>query len=58
MAARDMMVPRTGWAENRTNSELGAKLWFTLWPSVALYLAIVVQGRIICDIIRILIMDG
>jgi hypothetical protein len=38
MAERDMMVPRMGWPLNRTNSEFGSKLWFTLWPRVALYL--------------------
>ena len=30
-------VPRTGWAEKRTNSELGSKLWLTLCARVALY---------------------
>ena len=40
-----MMVPRTGWAEKSTNSELGSKLWLTLWPRVALYL---VEGMSDC----------
>ena len=38
MAARAMTVPRMGWAENKMNSLFGSKLWFTLWPRVALYL--------------------
>ena len=33
-----MTVPRMGWAENKMNSLFGSKLWFTLWPRVALYL--------------------
>ena len=38
MAASAMTVPRMGWAENKMNSLFGSKLWFTLWPRVALYL--------------------
>ena len=37
-ATNDIIVPRMGWTANRTNSDEGLKLWFTLWPKVALYL--------------------
>ena len=37
-ATNDIIVPRVGWTANRTNSDEGSKLWFTLWPKVALYL--------------------
>ena len=38
-ATTAMMVPSTGWAENRAYWALNLKLWFALWPRLTLNLS-------------------